>query len=332
MRRTRGLFDRLCCPEHLVEAARLTVRGKRRRPAVARFLTRRAEHLTEIRGGLVEGTWRPRGFQVMRIRDPKPRIIAVAPVVDRVVHTALTEAIAPVYLPRLMPEDFACRPGSGVHRAVYALRRAMKRRRFAVHLDVRAFFPSIDVDRLRALLRRHIADGPFLAVLDRVFESGAGLYTRPGLRRFAGLPPDWPPPGRGLPIGTATSQFLATHVYLGGLDHFVKRTLKVPAAVRFVDDLIIFGDRRADLRRWRGEIGRWLADERGLRLKHPEARVISCRGTLNALGHRIRRDSHAALPRARRRFVARMRQVLVDDAGPVDLDGAVAAAMGVQLF
>ncbi len=240
--------------------------------------------------------------------------------------------MTPVFAPRFMPEDFACRPGYGVHRAVLALVRAMRRYRFAVHLDVRAFFPSIDVARLRALVERLIDDLRFMAALDRVLEAGGAVYRRPDLRAFAGLGADWPPPGRGLPIGTATSQFLATHVYLGGLDHYVKRTLKVPAMVRFVDDVICFGDRRADLRRWRAGIGRWLADARGLRLKHPEARILSCGGTLNALGHRIRREGWQALPRARRRFVRRARGVVLEAGRPVDVQAAVAAAVGVRLF
>ncbi len=64
----------------------------------------------------------------------------------------------------------------------------------------------------------------------------------------------------------------------------------------------------------------------------PEARIISCAGTLNALGHRIRRGEHRALPRSRRRFVKRMRGVIVGDTPLKDVRGAVAAAIGVQVF
>lgn len=331
MRTVGGLFERLVDPAHLVEAARLTARGKRRGRSVAGFIATQSEQLAAIHSALLEGTWRPQGFELMRIRDPKPRIIAVAPVADRVVHTALVEAMTPAFERGLMPESFACRKGYGVHRAVLALQRAMRRHRFAVHLDVKAFFPSIDVAILRRLLARRISDRRFLAVLDRIFESSAGLYARADLRAFAGLSADWPPPGRGLPIGTATSQFLATHVYLGGLDHFTKRALEVPAMVRFVDDVVCFGDRRADLRRWRVAIGAWLMAERGLRLKHPQARLIACAGTLNALGYRVRRDAYRPRARARRRFVRRARGLIVGDRGVRDGRAAVASAVGVQL-
>lgn len=42
-------------------------------------------------------------------------------------------------------------------------------------------------------------------------------------------------------------------------------------------------------------IGQWLIAERGLRLKHPQARILSCHGHLDALGYRIRRCGVTAL-------------------------------------
>ena len=46
----------------------------------------------------------------------------------------------------------------------------------------------------------------------------------------------------------------------------------------------------------------WLDEERGLRVKNPEAPIGASRGTLHALGHAIRRDGVVVLPRARRRL------------------------------
>ncbi|MCA9542457.1 MAG: RNA-directed DNA polymerase, partial [Myxococcales bacterium] len=233
-----------------------------------------------------------------------------------------------------MREDFACRKGYGTHRAVLWLQHLLRRHRFVVHLDIRACFPSVDLSILGRLVRRRIDDGRFLAVLDRVLADGPPLYARPEVRRHARLNDDWPPPGRGLPIGASTSQYLVTHVYLSGLDHFVKRALKVPGWARYVDDQFAFGDRRADLRAWRAAIGEWLWTERGMRLKHPEARVLNCRGHLDALGYRVTRESLEARPRATRRYAARLRQALADpDATPrPDPVRSIASTAGVVLF
>ncbi len=335
MRTARNLFPRLCDPGHLDWAAELTVRGKRRRRDVAWFLFRREAELARIGAALASERYRPEGFELVTIRDPKPRLIARVPIADRVVHTALVKLMEPVFLPGLLPEAYACRAGYGTHRAVLRLQELMRRHRFVVHLDVRSYFPSIDRAILRRLLGRRIHDERFLAVVDRVLAAGAGIYDSPDARRRAHLADDWPPPGRGLPIGAYTSQLFAAHVYLAGLDHFIKRDLKVPGLCRYVDDIFCFGDRRADLRRWRRELADWLREERHLRLKHPEARILSCYGHLDALGYRLRRDDRQPLPRALRRLRRRAAGELArrpGEPGKVDFGRSVAATAGVVLF
>lgn len=335
MRTTGQLFPRLCDADHLDRAAKLTVRGKRRRPDVAWFLFRRDQELARLATELADGTWKPLGFELLTIRDPKPRLIARAPIADRVVHSALTLLLEPVFLPSLSAAAYSCRPGFGTHRAVLRLRELMNQHRFVLHLDVRSYFPSVDLSILSRLLARRIRDPRFLAVLAAVLETGPRLYEVPEARAWAGLAADWPPPGRGLPIGTSTSQLFASHVYLAELDHWLQRELKVPGYLRYVDDLFLFGDRRADLRSWRSQAGGWLQEHRHLLLKHPEARVLSCRGHLDALGYRIRREQLNALPRALRRLAGRVATEMGRLPGQprrVDLARSIAATAGVVLF
>ncbi|MCK6514720.1 RNA-directed DNA polymerase [Myxococcota bacterium] len=231
----------------------------------------------------------------------------------------------------LRPEAMACRPGLGAHRAVLSLLRLMRRHRHVLHLDIRAYFPSVDHDILRALLARRVRDRPFLDVMDRALEADRGLYDRPEARAWAGLTPDWPPPGRGLPIGAATSQALAAHLYLNDLDHHVKRVLRAPGYVRYVDDLFLFADTRGALRQARAAIGEWLQRERGLRLKHPLAPILSCAGHLDGLGYRVTRAGLTVRPRALRRLSRRARWQLAGRPGP-SLARSFASSAGVVLF
>lgn len=310
MRTVKHLFARLVDPAHLERAMRRTTHGKRRRPDVAWYLLHAEAELDRLRERLVRGTWQPAPFDTLRLRDPKPRIIARTLIEDRVAHAALAGLLEEAWAPRLLPCDMACRRGHGAHRARLALQRGLRTHRFVVHLDIRAYFPSIELDSLRRVLRRRIRDDRFLGVLDQVIEGGAGLIDAPGRRAFLGVPEDWPPRGRGLPVGAYTSQVLATHVVLDELDHHVKRALKVPFYVRYVDDLFLFGERRADLRRWRADVGRWLREERDLRLKYPQARVLAGAGTLYGLGARITRHEIGPTRRALTRFEKRVRAQL----------------------
>ncbi len=185
---------------------------------------------------------------------------------------------------------------------------------------------------VQTLLARRIRDRPFLDVVGRILDSGRGLYASPAVRRRAQLAPDWPPPQGGLPIGAYTSQVFAAWLYLDALDHFVKRALKVRGYLRYVDDLFLFGDSRAVLRTLRGEIGHWLSVQRGLRLKHPDARILSCSGHLDALGHRIRRDGIQPLPRTLRRLRTRVGAHVRGTRLRVDIERSVASTVGLWRF
>ncbi|MCP3915972.1 MAG: RNA-directed DNA polymerase [bacterium] len=331
----RNLFPHLVDPEYLDECARLTSRGKRRRPEVADLLFRRETVLEDVRSRLRSGTWSHSPFQVLFIRDPKPRLIAKARIEDRIVHAALVRLMEPVWMRSATHDDFACRPGFGTHRARMRLLQLVRRHRFFLHLDVRSYFPSVDLRLLRALVATRVRDERFLGVLDEVLDRGAPLYSIPRYRAFARLGDDWPPEGCGLPIGASTSQFLAAHVYLLALDHRIKRDWHVPGYVRYVDDLFLFDDSRRRLARIRDELAAWLWAERRLKLKVPGARVRSSHGHLAALGCRISRggiEPHSRRIRALGATVARECRRERHGGPPVDLEGSIEARMGELLF
>lgn len=117
-----------------------------------------------------------------------------------------------------------------------------------------------------------------------------------------------------------------------------RRTLLARAEeieVRYVDDLFAFGNALSDLRGWRAAIGSWLEGERHLRLKVPGARVLSCRGHLDALGYPLTRDEIRPLPRAFSSLEARARRacdVRVPRRRPLDVRASIASSVGHVLF
>ena len=93
-------------------------------------------------------------------------------------------------------------------------------------------------------------------------------------------------PGRGLPIGNLTSQYFATF-YLGYLDHFVKDELGVPGYVRYMDDLLLFGEDKAELHRQLAYVRDFLHDRLKLALKEQAVRLAPARQGISFLGFRI---------------------------------------------
>ncbi len=117
----------------------------------------------------------------------------------------------------------------------------------------------------------------------------------------------------------------------------MKRVLKVPGYLRYVDDLVLFGDDQAEVARWRDAVVNWLATERHLRLKSPYARPRSTRGTLHALGRRITRDGIFPLERSWPAFRGAVRAALYaerdDSCGrPRDLRATMASRITHLLF
>ena len=332
MRSHGSLFSRLCDEEHLENAARFTLRGKRRRADAAWFRFVFEDALADLRDELRSRRYRSAGFDCLVVRDPKRRVIARASFRDRVIHAAVGLLLEPIVVRASGDDAWASRAGRGTHRARLRLLEFMRRYRFCLHLDVRSYFPSIDIEIVRRLLARRIRDDDFLAVMDRILASGRGFYDVPWVRRVAGISADWPPSDRGLPIGAFTSQLLAAHLYLAETDHFVKRSLRVPGYVRYVDDFFLFETSRERLRRARRELRDHLSVERNLRLKHPHAPIISTREELHGLGARIRRDGICPMNRILKTMARRVRSDLEQTRrgrrARVDVERTLASAAG----
>jgi len=93
--RNGEVFERLCDPGHLIRSARAAARGKRREPAVARFLLDLEPRCFRLAGQLASGAWRPGPYHSFWIRAPKRRLISAAPLADRVVHHARVSLMEP---------------------------------------------------------------------------------------------------------------------------------------------------------------------------------------------------------------------------------------------
>jgi hypothetical protein len=132
----------------------------------------------------------------------------------------------------------------------------------------------------------------------------------------------------GLPIGNLTSQWWA-NFYLDGFDHFVKRQLK-SAYLRYMDDLVFFGDSRAELRAWRTAARDWLGEHRRLRLNPRKGHIRSTRLPQAYLGYKISREGIDLGPKALRRF--RKRLAKLDDLDPEVRQASVAAWWAAATF
>lgn len=328
MRRERGLFPRICAFDNLRLAARRAQRGKRYRAPVLAFNWRLEDELHRLRRELLDETYRPAGHRHFQIREPKVRWISAAAYRDRVAHHAVCNIIEPAIDRRLIFDCWANRHGKGSHRAVLRYQRFAGRWRYALKIDVRKYFASIDHALLKAQLRRLFKDPPLLRLLDVIIDRGENpeqvTAFFPGDDLLTPLARR-----RGLPIGNLTSQWFA-NLYLNEFDHWVKERLRVRAYLRFVDDAVLLADSTEVLRQWRAAIAGRLAEER-LQIHREKSVVRRVDEGLPLLGYVVWPDRirvrGATVRRFRRRW--RARRAAGDPGGAcVDLRGSLDAWRG----
>lgn len=310
------MFETLASWSNLLLAFRKASKGKRGLPNVAAFEHRLEDNLAALRSELLERTYRPCSYSSFYIHEPKRRLISAAPFRDRVVHHALCNLIEPIFERTFVDDSYANRAGKGTHRALDRCQQLARRFPFVLQLDIRQFFPSIDHVILRRILALKVQDEGVLWLIDLILASGRGVLSDvygmvyfPGDDLFAVNRP------RGLPIGNLTSQFWA-NVYLNPIDHCVKRELRCPGYIRYVDDGLVFADRKDWL--WRAKA---ILVERLERLRltvHPGAHPRPVTEGIPFLGFVVTPDRRQLKRRKGIQFARRLRR-LVDSAAEGDL-------------
>ncbi len=248
------MYLRLTSFGNLFAAFHSASKGKRGKPSVAAFEHRLEDNLLRLRQDLRSFTYTPGGYCSFHIHEPKRRLISAAPFRDRVVHHALCNIIEPEFERSFIRDSYANRIGKGTHRALDRCQQYARRYRYVLQCDVRQFFPSLDHGVLRVALTSKIHDVRVRWLVDQILCSGRDVLAEeydmvyfPGDDLFAIERP------RGLPIGNLTSQFWA-NVYLNTFDHFVKRELRCPAYLRYVDDFMLFADDKRLLWQWKNNL------------------------------------------------------------------------------
>ena len=288
MKRVGNLFEQVVSFENLLRAAGKARQGCRPSEETLRFFYHLEPELLRIREELEGGGYAPGPYRTFTVHDPKKRTIAEAPFRDRVVHHALVGVLEPVYERTFIFDSYATRKGKGTHGAVRRAQRFMRSRPWYLKADVDHYFEAVDHEILLSILARKLKDPKLLGLLERIIRSTEV-------------------PGKGLPIGNLTSQFLA-NVYLDPLDHAIKDRWGVKGYLRYMDDMVLFGVSSKALLDLRLRLEAFVADRLALRLKERATWINRSSHGLSFLGMRVFRNMVRLRPANRRRSLARMEE------------------------
>jgi retron-type reverse transcriptase len=247
MKRFAGLFGAVCSYDNLEQAFYHARSGKGKRSEIQEFASNLEANLRRIQQELVSHTYHTSEYIVFIKHEPKERIIYKLPFRDRVVHWAIMLVIQPVWVKNFTRDVYACVKGRGIHPCLNRLRKDLRHdpegTAYCLKLDVRKFYPSIDHDILKQVVRAKIKDPELLWLLDEIIDSTSGV-----------------------PIGNYLSQFFA-NLYLSQLDHLIKEDLRVRYYYRYADDIVLLAADKASLHGYLVYINHYLNVFRALDLK-----------------------------------------------------------------
>jgi RNA-directed DNA polymerase len=293
MKRVGNLWPQIASFENLLLAARQAEHSKRFRPNVLEFNFNLEPYLWQLQTELATKTYQPGTYRTFQITEPKHRLISAAPYRDRIVHHALCQIIGPILERSFTEDSYANRVGYGSHRALQKFTQLARKNRYILQCDIKKYFPSIDHQILKTLIRHKIKCPDTLWLIDKIIDS-----SNPQLQIIDYFPDDnlLTPLDRrkGLPLGNLSSQFFA-NIYLNNLDHFVREQLKIPHYVRYVDDFSLFSNDHQTLKNAQTAIKTYLQQFR-LKLHPVKTQLFTLSIGASFLGFRVL-PVGAALPK-----------------------------------
>ena len=327
--------------EDLYRAYLAARRHKRGKGYQVRFEMNQERELVKLRDELLERRYEPRPSSCFIIHDPRMREVFAAEFRDRIVHHLFYNYTHEIFERTFIADSYSCIEGKGTHygieRLEHHIRSCSQNWRFPcfiLKLDIKGYFMHINrqilLDRCREILDRasirngtDFFGGASIKFVDYLLEKICLLNPLENCRvvgdraEWKKLPRDkslfCAEDGCGLPIGNLSSQ-LFSNIYLGLLDDFIKRELRVKHYGRYVDDMFIVGKSKGYVKTLIEPIRTFLHDRLKLELSENKTRICNARYGVEFLGayvrpfrtyvasrslRRIRSHLHTVTPRMR---------------------------------
>jgi len=206
------------------------------------------KYFTEIHKMLKDRTFKNSEYEMfIKMDGGKDREIFKLPYFpDRIIQHCIMNVLEQLWVKTLIKDTYSSLKNRGIHKGLRRIRKALidkENTEYCLKIDIKKFYPSIDHDILKQIIRKKIKDKNVLWLLDEIINSVSGI-----------------------PIGNYLSQYFG-NLYLSELDHWAKEQKRCKYYFRYCDDIVILHSDKKHLSNLRKEISEYLKTELNLKLK-----------------------------------------------------------------
>jgi RNA-directed DNA polymerase len=249
--------------------------------SIQAFEANLAANLYKLWNRMSSGSYMPPPVRAVEI--PKSsggsRMLGVPTVADRVAQTVAYLYLEPQVEPLFHPDSYGYRPGRSAHDALERCRRRCWGYDWALDLDLKSFFDSLDHSLVLRAVAHHTDQRWILLYVKRWLV--APLQLEDGTLRQR---------DRGSPQGSSISPLLANLFLHYALDLWLGRRFPDVPFERYADDVILHCTSKAQAHELRAAIIERLAAV-GLELNLDKTRIVYCRDSNRPGSHEHERFS-----------------------------------------
>jgi len=271
MKRYNNLYEKIVEYPNIELAHINAQKGKKHYTSVKKINKDQDRYLREIQTMLINKTFRNSEYDTFIKRGKKDRLIYRLPYFpDRIVQHAIMNIVEPFWKKTLIRDTYSAIKGRGIHDGVKRLQGFLKDKentQYCLKMDIKKFYPSVNNDILKQIVRKKIKCKDTLWLLDEIIDSSPGI-----------------------PIGNYMSQYFG-NLYLDPLDHWLKEDKRIKYYARYCDDFIILHSDKEFLYKLKQDIFLFIKNELDLIVKeNHQIFPVSIRG-IDFLGYVFKHDS-----------------------------------------
>lgn len=247
MKRFNNLYHKIYDINNLKLADKRARKGKLKKKDVQSHILNENDNLIDLHHLLLNKEYTTSKYEVYTIFDGKEREIYKLPYYpDRICHHAVMNILEPIFVSLFTKDTYSSIKKRGIYKAFENIKKSLKdieETQYCLKLDIKKFYPNVNHDILKSILRKKFKDKDLLWLLDNIIDSTSGI-----------------------PIGNYLSQHLS-NIYLTYFDHWIKEDKKIKYYFRYCDDIVILSKDKEFLHLLLKEIEEYLKDNLKLQLK-----------------------------------------------------------------